>query len=120
MRIVGYLKTEWAKLIGLNIVDDTPIYLGQSNIDHMISRHPKDYAKYGEQIELILSEPDYIGQNKKDNSIEIVKEFFIDNEFVKVAIRISRKGNMFARTLYILNSNRVYNFISKGTLKRIK
>ena len=42
--------------------------------------------------------------------------FIINNEYVKVAVRISSSGIFYARSLYVLNSNRVKNFINKGTL----
>ena len=40
----------------------------------------------------------------------------INNEYVKVAVRISYSEIFYARSLYVLNSNRVKNFINKGTL----
>lgn len=96
--------------------EGTPIYLGQSNIEHMKKSHPSDYEKYGDDIKLILADPDYIGINKKDNSIEFVKEYLLEEEFVKVAVRISMGGNFYARSLYILNNRRIENFIKNGTL----
>lgn len=105
--------------LGLSVKPGTPIYLGNSNILHMQSKHPADYAKYGNRISAILNNPDYIRNNPKDNSIEYVKEFKIDNEFVKVAVRVSGAGIWFVRSLYVLNNNRVQNFINKGTLKKL-
>ena len=80
--------------------------------------HPADYAKYGTYISDILSTPDYVGINPKDDSIEYVKEYLINQEYVKVAVRVSTAGRYFARSLYVLNQNRVHNFIAKGTLKK--
>lgn len=85
----------------------------------MQNSHPADYAKYGANISDILSSPDYVRVNQKDNSIEYVKEYKVDGDFVKVAVRVSSGGNFYARSLYILNSNRVQSFIAKGTLKKI-
>ena len=48
-----------------------------------------------------------------------MKEFKIDDEFVKVAVRLSGGGALYARSLYILKPNRVKNFIAKGTLKKV-
>ena len=106
-------------LLGLSLPPGQPIYLGQSNIAHMLSRHPADYAKYGQYIPAILSAPDYVGENPTDGSIEYVKDFQINGEFVKVAVRLSGGGTLYARSLYVLNHNRVINFIQKGTLKRV-
>ena len=92
--------------------------LGESNIAHMVSRHPGDYALYGEYIPLILSMPDYVALNTKDESIEYVKEVQMDDVYVKVAVGVSERGQLFARSVYRLNTNRAKNFIEKGTLKK--
>mgnify|MGYP003294315167 CR=1 FL=1 len=116
---VGEVKANVIAALGLNIPADTPILLGDSNINHMKSRHPNDYEKYGKYIEIILRNPDYVGINPSDNSIEYVKEFCIsDNEYVKVAIRVSQSGSFYARSLYTLNPFRVKDFVSNGTLKK--
>lgn len=116
MKIVGFVNTNVKSLLNLTDVDDHHIYLGSSNIEHMASSHPGDFAKYGKDIENILRSPDYIGQNKKDGSIEYVKEYLENNEFVKVAVRVSSANKFYARSLYVLNNRRVHNFIIKGTL----
>lgn len=116
---VGQISERVISLLGLTVPNGQAIMLGRSNITHMQNRHPADYAKYGAYIPLILSEPDYVGLNPKDASIEYVKEFRVDGEFVKVAVRVSGKGVYYARSVYCLNAQRVKNFIQKGTLKKI-
>ncbi len=117
--IVGTISEKVKNLLNLSIIDDNNIYIGKSNIEHMQRRHSLDYIKYGNQIQNILKYPDYIGLNPKDNSIEYVKNFLIDNEYVKVAVRISKGNKYYARSLYVLNKKRTENFIKKGTLKRL-
>ena len=116
---IGVLSERVISLLGLSLHPGQPIYLGQSNIAHMMNRHPADYARYGQYIPVILSAPDYVGENPTDGSIEYVKDFQINGEFVKVAVRLSGGGALYARSLYVLNHNRVINFIQKGTLKRV-
>lgn len=107
---VGTITQDIINILGItNIKPNTPILLGDTNIKHMQMSHPADYQKYSSHIVNILCSPDYVGVNKKDNSLE----------FVKVAVRISLNGNVFARSMYILNNNRVKNFITKGTLKKV-
>lgn len=115
---VGTVSANVVAALGLNIPVNTPIFIGGSNITHMKSKHPNDYAKYGQYINTILACPDYVGVNPNDNSIEYVKEFVINNDFVKVAVRVSQSGNLYARSLYVLNPNRVKNFVANGTLKK--
>ena len=116
---VGILCQRVIDLLGLSsMTEGQSILLGESNIAHMVSRHPADYALYGEYIPLILSAPDYVALNVKDGSIEYVKEVQVNSVYVKVAVRVSARGQLFARSVYRLNTNRVLNFIEKGTLKR--
>lgn len=117
-RRVGALAQRVIQLLELNLKEGQDILLGESNIAHMMSRHPEDYIRYHEYIPLILEQPDYLALNAKDNSIEYVKEFVVDGAYVKVAVRVSAKGQLFARSIYRLNANRVRNFIEKGTLKK--
>ncbi len=85
----------------------------------MKTSHPADFEKYGGELIHILAYPDYVGRNPTDGSIEYVKEFLIDGDYVKVAVRLSGKGLYFARSLYVLNPRRVHNYIDKGTLKKV-
>lgn len=116
---VGNINEATIKALNLSIKTNTPIYIGDSNERHMKRSHPKDYEKYRTDLEMILSAPDYVGLNPKDQSIEYVKEYKIDDDFVKVAVRVSQGGTYYARSLYVLNNNRVNNFIAKGTLIKI-
>ena len=116
---VGILCQRVIDLLGLSsMTEGQSILLGESNIAHMVSRHPADFALYGEYIPLILPAPDYVALNVKDGSIEYVKEVQVNSVYVKVAVRVSARGQLFARSVYRLNTNRVLNFIEKGTLKR--
>ncbi len=77
---VGIVSENVKKLLGLSSVVDDNIYMSATNIAHMESSHPADYAKYKDQMKNILASPDYVGKNPNDNSIEYVKNFIIDNE----------------------------------------
>ena len=70
-------------------------------------------------MESIIANPDYVGKNAADDSIEFAKEYILNGDFVKVAVRISLKSIYYARSLYTLNPNRVRNFIAKGTMKKL-
>lgn len=116
---IAVISAAVAQALSLPHLQGTSIYLGETNILHMKTSHPVDYAKYRDELPNILNCPDYVGINPKDNSIEFVKEFLVDNEYVKVAVRISNKGQYYARSLYVLNNRRTKNFIKKGTLIKV-
>ena len=116
---IGSISILVIKVLGLSCPVDTPILLGDTNTAHMNSRHPKDYATYSKFIPEILEKPDYVRLDSKHNSIEYVKKDPVTEKFVKIAVRKSKSNVYFARSIYTLNSNRVQNFIAKGTLKKV-
>ncbi|MFI3172170.1 MAG: transposase [Eubacteriales bacterium] len=114
---IGEFSSRVINTLNLNIAASTPIYIADTNLEHMQSSHPADYNRYRNDISSIIATPDYVGLNTKDNSIEFAKEYMVNGEFVKVAVRVSASNVYYARSLYVLNTNRVRNFIKKGTLK---
>lgn len=117
-KVVGQVTKQIESLLDLSDVKDKNIYFSATNLEHMRTSHPEDFEKYGAELIHILAYPDYVGRNPKDGSIEYVKEYLVDGEYVKVAVRLSRSDRYFARSLYVLNQNRVRRFIEKGTLKK--
>ena len=116
---IGFFSSNVIRTLGLDIPAGTPIYIADSNIEHMKTSHPEDYEKYGNELQNIIANPDYVGKNTKDDSIEFTKEYFVNGEYVKVAVRVSAQNTYYARSMYVLNPNRVKNFIEKGTLKKL-
>ncbi len=116
---IGEFSAEIIRTLELDVPIGTPIYIADSNIEHMKSSHPQDFKKYGTDIKSIIASPDYVGKNAKDDSIEFTKEYIKDGEFVKVAVRVSLQNIYYARSMYVLNPHRVKNFISKGTLIKL-
>ena len=116
---IGFFSSSVIRTLGLDIPAGTPIYVADTNIKHMKTSHPEDFEKYGNELQNIIANPDYVGKNTKDDSIEFTKEYFINGEYVKVAVRVSTQNVYYARSMYVLNANRVKNFIEKGTLKKL-
>lgn len=115
--IVGYINETVISLLGLNLPPNTPIFLGQSNIQHMMESHPDDFAKYFNHLKLILDCPDYVNLNPKDNSIKYIKRL---NENVVVGVRISSKGKAFARTIFVFPPWKFNQYMVGGYLKEYK
>ncbi|WP_335980673.1 PBECR3 domain-containing polyvalent protein [Fusobacterium polymorphum] len=118
-----------AEMIGILIeeikiefeLNETIVYIGPQNIEHIRNKHPEDYEIYFKSISEIISSPDYYGRNLKDGSIELIKEFEIsEKKYVKVAVKVSKRGKLFAKTLYVLtNSERFEYQLSEGYYKII-
>lgn len=114
---VGWLsKNIIDKLNITSIPVNTSIYLGPSNIKHMLNSHPTDYNKYKNNISEIINTPDYGYLNLNDNSIELIKDFLNEGEHVRVAIRISNNKQLFLRTLFIITDNKLQSYINSKKL----
>ena len=113
IEIIGVLTKRVVDLLDLDFEAETPIYIGEQNIEHMERHHPKEYKKFGRKIPRILSEPDYIGLNDTDESIEYIKSFGL---FIKVAVRVSNSGRLFARSLYRVSDKQISLWVHTGRL----
>ena len=119
-----------AEMIGILIeeikiefeLNETIVYIGPQNIEHIRNKHPEDYEIYFKSISEIISSPDYYGRNLKDGSIELIKEFEIsEKKYVKDAVKVSKREKLFAKTLYVLtNSERFEYQLSEGYYKKIE
>lgn len=113
-RQVGIIDERTIKLLGLSISPGTPILLGESNIAHMKESHPEAYQKYFSSLESILSEPDYVNLNPKDGSIKYIKTI---EDHVVIGVRVSTKGNAFARTIFTIEEWKFKQYADGGYLK---
>jgi len=117
MHKVGEISQRVIDLLGLNIKAGTPIYISPSNVEHMVNSHPHDFEDYGMDLESILKNPDYVGLNPNDHSIEYVKLYAVQcKEYIKVAVRVSAGGFYYVRSLYARDTSKMERFIKKGYL----
>ena len=116
---IGKLSKKVIDLLGLSYKEQQPIILGDANIIHMQRQHPSDYIKYGKDIKNIINKPTYVARNPKQGSIEYIKEYKVDNEFVLVAVRISNKGTLFAKTLFKMTEKKIKIYLKNGYAKKV-
>ena len=60
MKIVGYISQSVIKRLHLEMEPNTPVFIGESNIEHIKSRHPYEYDKYYKDISVIINAPDFL------------------------------------------------------------
>lgn len=117
-REIGKINLKVINILNLGYIEEMPIILGDANIEHMKRQHREDYEKYGKQISNIIANPTYVAKNPNQDSVEYIKEYKIDNEFVLVAVRISNKGKFFARTLFVMTERKKEIYLKKGYAKK--
>ena len=119
MEIIGYISQSVIETLNLALKPNTPVLIGESNIEHIKNRHPYEYDKYYKDISMIINSPDYAGINPKDGSILFVKLYKINEEYVRLAVKITSGNKCFAKTLHSLSTCNAERYIEKGTLKRL-
>lgn len=115
---IGTFSEKVIGLLQLDLEANTPIYIGDSNIEHIKKRHPYEYEKYFSSIEDIIANPDYVGQNPSDKSIAFVKTYQLGSEYIRVAVKIMTSGRCYAKTLHLLSTCNAERYIEKGTLQK--
>lgn len=115
--VVGKLSSKVIDIFELEFKENQDILCGKSNREHMQEEHPDDYKVYGDKIEEIINDPDYIAKHpKKGSSIEYIKRYKSGKDYVLVAVRASGKGVLFARTLFIMDNEKVDKYNEKNAL----
>ena len=114
INIVGEISLEVIELLNLPLSEAVPIYIGATNKEHMANEHNYEFNLYYDKLPQIISSADFVRLKKEDNSIEYIKSF---GKYVKLAVRVAGDNNYYARSLYIIDTNRVENLLKKGDLK---
>jgi hypothetical protein len=119
---VGKIDEIVINTLNLSVEKDTPIFIGEQNIQHIIEQHPEDYEKYGGKIADILKNPDYIAKHPRKDSIEYIKVYYDEEKGnrVLVAVRATTRGIQFARTLFVMSDEKVKKYEEKGAFHEYK
>lgn len=116
---IGKITKKVIQTLNLNIEEDTPIYISESNIEHMKNKHLEDYNKYGKQIANIIENPTYVAKHPKKDSIEYIKKYIINDEYVLVAVRVTKNEVNFTRTMFVMTEKKVNMYKKCGYFKKI-
>lgn len=118
---IGKFSKKIIDLLNLDIPENTEIYIGNQNREHMEKKHSHDYYYYHHLLPNIISNPDYVGIEPKNNSIEYIKEVSIDpSVIIKIAIQVSSNGKYFVRTMYNISDHKIQSALNKGYLFKVE
>jgi hypothetical protein len=112
--IVGEFSEKVVSLLNqldISVTVGTKIYIGASNRRHMQRKHRQNYEIYGDRITKILTFPDYVGINPKENSIEFIKIF---GKNIELAVRVAGDGKYYAHSLFEITPRRIKNYVKSG------
>ena len=115
---IGELNQRVIDLLELNL-GICPIYIGDSNIEHMISEHPHNYERYGSDISDILNNPTYVSTHltENDGSIHYVRVNSVNNDYIKVIVRPTRANVLFVRSLFVMDSANINRYWTRHAFK---
>lgn len=111
-QLIGTLTQEVVDLVGGGYKPG-PIYIGPSNIRHMRSKHPAESAKYLGFLPDIIANPDNTGCHPRDQSLQYFKQL---DDMVLVAVRVTKGGILYARSLYIVLPDQFEEYQRAGTI----
>jgi hypothetical protein len=119
---VGEIDEVVIRILNLSVEPQSPILIGEENIQHMMDKHPEDFEKYGGKISEILSNPDFVAKHPRKDSIEYIKVYYDEerDERVLIAVRATTRGIHFARTLFVMSDEKVEKYKEKGAFHEYK
>ena len=67
-----------------------------------------------ELIPQIISKPEYVGYNEKNNGIEYIKRL---DDLTLVAVKLKSSGDLFLRSIYPISDVKLNNGIASNRIK---
>ena len=67
----------------------------------------------------ILENPTYVAKHPKKDSIEYIKRYILNDEYVLVAVRVTSNNVNFVRTMFAMSEKKVNIYKNGGFLKKI-
>ncbi len=116
---IGVIGELIVDMFNLTISTDTPIFIGLNNRIHMENNHREIYLQHSEHMREIIKSPDFVGINPHDNSLEYYKNYGEITVHIKLAVRPTKSGIYFAKTMYDINSNSLKSYLEKGRIKPV-
>ncbi|WP_018393309.1 PBECR2 nuclease fold domain-containing protein [Bacillus sp. 37MA] len=119
---IGLINEIVINTLNLPIQRNTPIFSGETNLINIRKDHSEDFKKYGDYLREIIFSPDYISQHSPKRSIEYIKLFYDGEkeEHVLVAVRNSKSGVFYVRSLYVMDEATVLKYQKNGSFKEYK
>lgn len=87
MHSVGRINRDIYKCITEDIVTDEVI-ITENQMQHILDRHPDAYAEIIDYLSDIIRDPDFIIEDKHDNTGLVIKRVKLEKEYAQMVLRI--------------------------------
>ena len=87
MQIIGKIDIEKYKCVTPDITTDEVIITDEW-ISHIQKRHPGDYERFRSYLPQMISDPDYIIQDKRPHTAMVLKEIVENGEKFRLSLRL--------------------------------
>lgn len=87
MQYIGTIDKEIYKCITEDIKTDQVI-VTENQLQHIIERHPDAYELVIKYMKNVIDHPDYIIEDKHENTGLVIKKVKINNSYVQLVLRI--------------------------------
>ena len=116
---IGQVTNEVKEIFNI-VLEASDIKVNKEGLrSHMMKCHHNDVIQHIEDLELILSNPDFVEINPREKgaSFEYVKRF---DDNVLVAIKLHKSGDFFyVPTMYRIQDYKLQSRIKSGRLRKI-
>lgn len=110
---------EFLKIINADVEApiNADILFDKARIDHIETRHLKEFGSHENlqeaiaNIPEIINNPDFIGLHPDGESINFIKKFECN---VLVAVRLNNRGPLWIRSAYPITIEKLTKFLEKG------
>lgn len=124
MRFVGKLNRKIYSCITEDIVTDEVI-ITDNQIEHIMERHKDSYAEIIDFLEDVITDPDYIIQDKRKYTGLLIKQVKINDYHVQLVLRLCTsedepgyKNSVIS--CWKISNNRLQNYLRNKTILYMK
>ena len=113
LKYIGEVLPAIKAIIGYT--GNASIYMSTGLRAHIIKRHP-ECVRYIQDIETIVTAPDYVGKNPNEagTSFEIVKSL---DQNIQIGVKLTSEADYFyISTLHIITAAKVSKYVASGRL----
>jgi hypothetical protein len=117
---LGRINRAVEKALEQDFGDDVWIYMAAKDVDAMAAKWPSVYLSRLSEAARIIKHPDYASYAPKKKTLYLIKEYFKEGEFSKVALEITNEAGWYLKIIYALNPLKIKEIDEEAPIKRVE